>query len=293
MYTLIVNPTSGRGASLAYLAQVEALLRQRGCEYQIHQAETALEATRIAREASAQNQEGVIAVGGDGTLFRVVNGMAGSGVPLLIVSCGTGNDFVRSLGLPKDPIESLRLQLDAPISKIDVGRMNDICFLNVSGTGFDVDVLRYAEKHKQKHSGLRAYLYGLYDAIKAYRPMTAMVSVDDAPEEKCSFAIISIGNGRYIGGGMKAVPHAELADSLFDVVMVKPVRKFMILPLIAFYIAGRHIDMKLASLRRCRRIALRCEGMTINLDGELYSADTARFELLPGALAVRIPGKGC
>ena len=277
--------------ALKRLADVEDTLRRRGLKYQVLRAESPEEATRIAREESRRaDLRGIIALGGDGTLFQIVNGMVGGDVPLLFVSCGTGNDFIKSLNLPKDPIEALNLQLDAPVSRIDVGRMNDLYFLNVSGTGFDVDVLRFADRYKNKYSGLKPYLFGLYDAIKSYHPTQAYVSFDGEPEKEARFAIISIGNGRYIGGGMKAVPLANVQDGLFDVITVAPVRKCMILPLIALYIAGKHVDIKLATMRRCKRFTLCCKGMTLNLDGELYPADTAEFELLPGALKVQIPG---
>ena len=71
--------------------------------------------------------------------------------------------------------------MDAPAGRIDVGKMNDFYFLNVAGTGFDVDVLRNAEKYKAKYTGLRTYLFGLFDAIRDFRPMTAKVSFDDEP----------------------------------------------------------------------------------------------------------------
>ena len=258
LYILIVNPTSGSGIALKRLAEIEELLRQRGEEYAIERATAPMDAERIARAAVARSPKGVIAVGGDGTLFEIVNGMAGSDVPLLFASCGTGNDFVRTLNLPKDPVEALLLQLDAPLSRIDVGRMNDTCFLNVSGTGFDVEVLRNAEKYKHRYTGLRTYLYGLFDAIRDYRPMTARVTLDDGPEEELCFSILSIGNGRYIGGGMKAVPDALVDDGLFDVVTVKPVSKPVIALLIAFYIAGKHIALGLLQRRSFPRPRAMC-----------------------------------
>ena len=290
MYTLIVNPTSGRGAALDRIAEIESVLKERGLKYAIERATRPMDATRIARSAVEEQPEGIIAVGGDGTLFEIINGMIGSDVPLLFVSCGTGNDFVRTLKLPKDPVEALKCQLDAPAGRIDVGKMNDFYFLNVAGTGFDVDVLRNAEKYKAKYTGLRTYLFGLFDAIRDFRPMTAKVSFDDEPEEEVSFSILSIGNGRYIGGGMKAVPDAKLDDGLFDVITVCPVSKPAIALLIAIYIAGKHVKVGLGRLRRCRRLSIRRQGMIVNLDGELFSADSARFELLPGALCVRVPG---
>ena len=290
MYTLIVNPTSGRGAAMKQFAKIESVLRERSLEYTIERAARPMDAARIARAAAAGQSQGIIAVGGDGTLFEIINGMIGSDVPLLFVSCGTGNDFVRTLKLPKDPVEALKCQLDAPTGRIDVGKMNDFYFLNVAGTGFDVDVLRNAEKYKAKYTGLRTYLFGLFDAIRDFRPMTALVSFDDGPEEEVSFSILSIGNGRYIGGGMKAVPDAKLDDGLFDVVTVRPVSKPAIALLIALYIAGKHIAIGLGRLRRCRKLSIRHPGMTVNLDGELFSADSARFVLLPNALCVRVPG---
>lgn len=289
MYVLIVNPASGRGASMARLGEVESLLQSRKIEYRIDCAAAPEEATRLARSAAEEEPDGIIAIGGDGTIFDIVNGIAGSSVPLLFVSCGTGNDFVRCLNLPRDPIEALKCQLDSPITRIDLGRMNQLYFANVSGTGFDVDVLRHAEKYKRQFSGLRPYLQGLIEAVKTYRPMTAMLSFDDAPEERATFAILSIGNGRYIGGGMKAVPDADPGDGLFDVITVKPVPRLAILPLIVFFITGNHVKLRVAHLRRCKRLSVRCPNMTVNLDGELRVTDVARYELLPGAIAVRIP----
>ena len=290
MYTLIVNPTSGRGAAMGRLAGIEGVLKEHGLEYNIERATKPMDAARIARAVAARQPEGIIAVGGDGTLFEIINGMIGSDVPLLFVSCGTGNDFVRTLKLPKNPVEALKCQLGAPVGRIDVGRMNDFYFLNVAGTGFDVEVLRNAEKYKAKYTGLRTYLFGLFDAIRDFRPITALVSFYGGPEEETTFSILSIGNGRYFGGGMKAVPDAKVDDGLFDVVTVRPVSKPAIVVLIAFYIAGKHVAMHLGKLRRCRKISIRRKNMTLNLDGELHNTDSACFELLPGALCVRVPG---
>lgn len=289
MYTIIVNPTSGSGASLKNIPKIEALLREKGAEFRIVKAETPERATELAQECTQNGTEGVIAVGGDGTLFRIVNGLTGSDTPLIFAPCGTGNDFVRSLKLPKDPIQALRLQLDSPMRKIDVGRINDMHFLNVSGTGFDVEVLRQADKYKAKFRGLLPYLLGLFDAIRHFKPMTAQISIDDQPAETVGFTILSLGNGRYIGGGMKAVPEAEVDDGLFDLVIVHPVKKVTIFMLVMFYVLGLHVKIGLAKQCRCRKIAFRQPNATINIDGELYTMDAANYEICKSALTVRVP----
>lgn len=289
MYTLILNPTAGQGAALARLPEIESLLQQRKLEYQVIKAATRADSTLIAKKAAEEHHEGVIAIGGDGSLFAVVNGMAGSDVPLLFVPCGTGNDFVRSLNLPKDPVDALRLQLDTPLNRIDVGRMNDIHFLNISGTGFDVDVLREADRYKGRYKGIVAYLLGLAAAFKNYRPTTAMISIDGCEEKELSFALLSVGNGRYFGGGMKACPDAIVNDGLFDLIIVDPIKRSAIPILLAFYIHGKHVPLGLGKLHRCKSLKIRRKNMTINLDGELLDADSAEFTILPQALCVRIP----
>ena len=289
MYTIIINPTSGGGEALKRLPEIEALLKEKGLNYCKKIAETPEMATEFARLATQDGSEGVIAVGGDGTLSRIVNGLAHSATPLIFAACGTGNDFVKSLELPKDLIKALDCQLEAPAKMIDIGKVNDIYFLNVSGTGFDVDVLRQAEKYKAKYTGLRAYLYGLFDAIKHFKPMTAMISIDGAPAEKLSFTILSIGNGRYFGGGMKAVPDAKVNDGLFDMIAVRPVKKATIFTLVFIFVLGLHVKVGLGKLKRCKKILLHCPGATINIDGELTNMDTAEFSIQENAIAVRIP----
>ncbi len=288
MYVLIVNPISGNGNSLKKLPEIESLLKERGIEYRVETTRGRGDGKRAAAEVAAESPEGIIAVGGDGTLFDIVNGLKTAGVPLIFAPCGTGNDFIKTLELPKDPIEAIKVQLDAPLKRIDLCRMNEQYFLNVAGTGFDVEVLKNAEKYKAKYSGLSVYFHGLLDALKAYKPMRARIVIDGIAQH-ASFAILSIGNGRFFGGGMKAVPEAQVSDGLFDVIIVKPVKKFLILPLIALFIGGKHVKLKLGRLYRCKKISIECPGMTVNMDGELYPMDTANFEILPGAIAVRLP----
>ena len=287
MYALIINPISGNGRGERELPRIEALLRRESVPYRTFVANSAAEARTYARQAAADGMTGVIAVGGDGTLFEIINGMAGSELSLLFACCGTGNDFIKALRLPKDPVEALRAQLHAPLSRIDIGRMNDLYFLNVSGTGFDVDVLRQAEKYKQTHKGLGVYLRGVRDAIRNFRPV---IGFDGGAPEACRFTIISIGNGRYIGGGMRCVPTAQVNDGLFDVVVTRPLPCWSIGFLMAVYVPGWYAYTPFVRRRRCKSVRILCPGMTVNLDGELIDCDEAELELLAAALPVRIPG---
>ena len=289
MYALIINPRSGNGRGLRELPRIEALLRAEGIPYRSFHTTEPGDSRKYAARAVAEKMEGIIALGGDGTLFEIINGMGESSLTLLFACCGTGNDFIKSFGLPKDPVAALRLQLHAPARKIDIGRMNDTYFLNVSGTGLDVDVLLQAEKHKARHTGLSAYLRGVRDAIHLFRPMCAQVSIDGAPSVEERFSILSVGNGQYFGGGMRPVPNAVVNDGLFNVVITRPVKKWMIGFLMALFVPGWYTKTGLCRTLTCRSIRISSPGMTLNLDGELIPCDDAQYRLIPAALTVRIP----
>ncbi|MBR4442056.1 MAG: diacylglycerol kinase family lipid kinase [Clostridia bacterium] len=285
MLFIIANPTSGSGTGASILAQVEALLRERGVEYRCEQTLRPGHAVELADMAAREGVDGVVCLGGDGTVFEIVNGLKGHFMTLYFVPCGTGNDFVRMLNLPKDPVEALRVQLDGKPHPIDVGQVNEHYFLNVSGCGFDVEVLRQAGRFKKLGKGLLPYLMGILAALRFFRPLDIELTMNGKTEKR-AVTIISVGNGRYFGGGMKAVPHAEIDDGLFDVVIADKVNRLAILRLLSKFISGGHTDLPIAHESRCTALTIRCPGMTVNMDGELRQMDVAEYRILPGAAQV-------
>lgn len=289
MYALIINPRSGSGRGLRELPRIEALLTAEGIPYTCFRTQNPGDSKKFAARAVAENMDGVIALGGDGTLFEIINGMGESSLTLLFACCGTGNDFIKALNLPKDPVKALAAQLRAPKSKIDIGRMNDRYFLNVSGTGFDVDVLLQAEKYKERHKGLGVYLRGVRDAIRRFAPVSAQLSVDGGALRDVRFSILSVGNGQYFGGGMRPVPTAQLDDGLFDLIITRPIKKWMIGFLLMLFMPGWYAKTALCKTVRCKTLRIISPGMTLNLDGELIRCDDATYTIVPSSLTVRIP----
>ena len=288
MLLIISNPTSGSGAGAAILQRVKDALDERGLAYRSETTQRAGQASELADLAVREQMEGIVCVGGDGTIFEIVNGLAGRFMTLYFVPCGTGNDFVRVLNLPKDPIEALRVQLGGRPHAIDVGRVNERYFLNVSGCGFDVEVLRQAVRFKKYGKELLPYLLGILAALRLFKPLDIELTVDGRTEKR-AVTIISVGNGRYFGGGMMPAPHAEIDDGLFDVIYVDKINRPTILRLLSRFIKGKHVDMPITHEFRCRTLTIRCPGMTVNMDGELWDMDEARYELLPGAAQIMLP----
>ncbi len=289
MYSIILNPASGNGLAARVLPKLEALLTDAGIKYRVDKTVRAGDSRLYARRAVEDGLAGVIAVGGDGTFFEVVNGIAQSGLEVIFAPCGTGNDFVKTFRLPKETVRAVALQLRAAERRIDLGRFNDMYFVNVAGAGFDVDVLMETEKFKRRFKGLVAYMFGAFSAIRHLRPLKLELEIDGGAPETLASTIISVGNGRYIGGGMKAVPGAVPDDGLFDVVVARRVNKFTVGILLFFFVLGIHTRLKwLCRSFRCKRLNVR--GLSsLEADGEIFETEAAEFEVLPRALRTRLP----
>ena len=288
MLYLIANELAGNGRGAETLRQVKALLEERKIPYQCRTTERAGHATELAREALAQGAREVVSLGGDGTNFEVVNGLGGHFVTLYFVPCGTGNDFMKMLDLPSDPLEALKAQLAGKPRRIDVGQVSGYSFLNVSGCGFDVEVLKQADRFKKLGKGILPYLMGIFAALKAFRPLPVEWT-DGERTEKKDVTIFTLGNGSYFGGGMKAVPHARIDDGLFDRIIVDSMNRRSILKLLSRFISGKHVGLPQVREDRCTEVTIRCPGMIVNIDGELIQMDEARYRILPGALEIRLP----
>lgn len=172
MLVLIVNPTAGGTLAKQTIEALRAPLDASGEAYEVQYTNAPGHATELARAAAAREDcEAVITVGGDGTAYEVAVGLMGTGKPMGIIASGTGNDFIRSLDYPKRPEEALARILKREAHAVDMISINDRCCLNVSGTGFDVTVLKETERYHGRFHGMVPYLLGLLRGIALYKPV--------------------------------------------------------------------------------------------------------------------------
>ena len=291
MFAIIVNPVSGGGKNAQIAKQIEALLTQHGEKYKVFETANEGDGDRQVRLALKSGCKNVVCIGGDGTLSEIVHELVGSGGVLYIVPSGTGNDFARALGLPRDPIEAFRAQLAGRRTAIDCGSINGRAFINVSGSGFDVEVLRKTEEFKQVYSGEKAYRKAVSAVLSSYRAFRSEISIDGGASRPYSGTIVEIANGQYIGGGMKVAPGAQVQDGLFDVVLVDCVPRMLIPFLLPLFILGLHVHLPIARVVRAKDVVLRARGMVVNIDGRLEEMDEAHFEIRPSALHIMLPNK--
>ena len=287
-FHFIVNPIARSGEGKKRFEAAAKHFDAEGIPYRVTFSEYAGHTPVIVREALQNGSKTLVAVGGDGTVRDVAGVLAGTDAVMGILPAGSGNDLCKSLGISMNLDEALAVLKAGNVRKMDACLANDRLFFNVAGIGFDVEVLLRTDQYKEKLNGMLPYALGIVSALKNLRPMTLTYSAN-GEETTIQSCIFSVGNGKYIGGGMKAVPDAIVDDGLFDVIIVKPVKRFVILPLIAFYVGGKHVKLGLGKLMRCKKLRIHCPGMTLNMDGELRDTDDAEFEIIPGGLCVRVP----
>ena len=289
-HVFILNPTAGSGYALKVMEELEKLFGESTREeYRVLRTEKAGHAAMLAAEAARDPETKIVfSVGGDGTASEVAAGLAGTGVAMGIIPAGTGNDFIKSVGLPADPKEAFRFAMSHPAKEVDLGRVNERIFLNICGTGFDVTVLDYAEGLKKRFRGLMPYMLGLLKAITHYRAIRLSIRID-GQEEEGRYLICSAANGRYFGGGIPICPAAQTGDGKLDAVLISDVPRWRIPFYLPGLMMGKALKFKITRHFLAERITISGEHLRVNVDGEILSMDRVDFQILPAALRLICP----
>lgn len=284
MYTFIINPVAGNGFALRTKEKIRHVMEEKQLPYRFMDTAYPGHATVLARQAAQEGGcSGVIAVGGDGTAYEVACGLIHTQVPLGIIPAGTGNDFIKTVGIPGKPLEALEFILNHPARPVDVGGVNDRLFLNVCGTGFDVTVLDYTESAKKYCRGILPYLIGLVRAIFHYKPVHILYTADGETVERDAL-ICSVANGRFIGGGIPICPDAAPDDGMLDLVLVDNRPRWQIPFYLPGLLMGKVLRFGITTHRRCREVRIVSQGMRLNVDGEIQQVDEVSFSIQPGRM---------
>lgn len=283
---MIVNPLAGNGYGQRAGLRVDSLMARRGIEHTLEYTEYPRHATELARRAVDCGADTVMLVGGDGTLHETAEALAGTRTSLGVIAAGTGNDFIKAAHIPAKPEEALDFMLTHPPRLTDMARINEGMFLNVAGTGFDVTVLEYAEKAKKYVKGLLPYLYGVIRTIASYKPVSLELTLDGGDVVHMDALICAVGNGQYIGGGIRITPEAGLDDGLLDVTIVKDMPRRKLPFLLPGLLGGKVLSFKATVKHRVRAITMKAADLRVQIDGEITPMEGANIQIMPGALWV-------
>jgi len=272
----------------------------------------------VAQLATAGVRAGaelVIVAGGDGTVSRAASGLLSAGLgtqtELAVLPLGTGQDFARTLGVPRDPARAVAAIATAPSVTIDAGRVSyrasggrdaQAHFINVASAGLSGRVTGYINRHMgwvKRRSGRLAFFLASLRCLVGWRPVRIALCADGEWVFEGAVEVVAVANGNWFGGGMAIAPNARLEDRRLDIVTIGAAGRIRLLSRItpSLY-RGRHLGLEEVSRFRVSRVELRAAGsnpdrdapaIPLEVDGEPLGHLPASFEIVPAALRVRRP----
>jgi diacylglycerol kinase (ATP) len=286
---LVVNPSAGRGKGRALGATAAERLRSLGCDVEAFESRSAGHLSELGAEASARH-EVVAALGGDGTVALVAQGVVGTAAALAIVPAGTGNDLAANLGyVRKDALAACAIIAAGRRRRIDVGRIEgNRMFLCVAGGGFDSETNREANTIR----GLRGppvYVLAVLRTLRRFSTASFTVTLDGARKEFRGF-FVAVGNAASYGGGMKITPDASLDDGVFDVCLVGEMSKPALLRQLPRLFTGGHVRHPAVQILRAKTVTIEADRpFSLYADGEEVGPLPATLTVEPSALEVVAP----
>jgi len=287
----IVNPKAGKGKGKKIASLIHFFMKKYDTPYEVRFTTQKKEGEPLAKRAVEDGFEKIVAVGGDGTIYEVLNGIIGKSVSLGIIPSGTGNDFARCLGIGLNVEEALDIVVYGQEKSVDCGRANERYFINVAGIGFDTETLKEVERLKKYLSGKWAYIAGVLKTLLTYKFKKTEIIIDGQVIHS-EVLLIAIANGSSYGGGMKIAPDAINDDGLFDVCVIHRISKLKILKVFPTIFSGKHIHIKEVNMYKAKKISINSQLPTpVNLDGDIVGYTPLLLEIIPNAIKVLIKNK--
>jgi len=285
--TFIINPVSGTTKKKNIPKLIEDTFRDSDIKINIRYTEFAGHAKEIAAELSELGNTEVIAVGGDGTINEVVNGIGDSGVTFGIIPSGSGNGLARHLGISMQAKKAMMLIKTGFTQHIDLMKINGEYSANVSGVGFDALVAHRFQDSKTR--GLLSYAQISMNEFFKYQPQTYHINIDGKVYEQKAF-LVSFANSSQFGNNAFIAPKASLTDGLIDICILKP------FPVIATAIVFERVmaktinNSKFMNIIQGKKITIKNPNNIYHLDGDpRESEDNLEIEICEGILKLIVP----
>jgi diacylglycerol kinase (ATP) len=297
--TLILNPKAGTNSAPDHLTAIETRLRDcfEPLDVVITTAEG--EAREAGARAAATGGAHLFVAGGDGTLNEALNGVAAmpkglGSIVFGVIPLGTGNDFATALGISEQTDEALDTLLGGEAIPVDVGRLNDQHFVNVSAGGFIAEVSDAVLPELKTVAGKLAYLLGGVQVLFDFEPLRARLRYHDSAARADGRAAplpadtvlhtFAVCNSRLIGGGRLIAPDARVDDGALDVCLIHAMPTLEFLALLRRVSEGSHVDDDRVTYVRTPALDIEFDRtIKVNTDGEVLESNRCSYRVLPGA----------
>jgi diacylglycerol kinase (ATP) len=285
---LISNPEAKR-SSRRKITLASRLLRSRGYEAEIFFTTRRGDAENYAREAVKKSPSMIIAAGGDGTFNEVINGIAGTEIPMAILPLGTTNVLAKEIGIPENVESAIELALSISPNTVSLGRISGDSasryFCLMAGIGFDGEAVFGINNTLKKISGKGSYIYSGIKTLFRFNPFELTFNIDGKTYSGYS-AII--GKAAKYGGNFKVTPDAKLSEPTLHICLFKGRKRLDILRYVLGITTGRHLRFKDVEYLKAKRIQI--DGKAhIQLDGDYLSMSPSTVEVIPDILKLIYP----
>jgi diacylglycerol kinase (ATP) len=296
----LVNPASANGSTGRRWPEIAHRAAAAGLEGDALLSERPGHLAELARTAAEGGADLLVVVGGDGSVNETANGLAGLDrrPELAVLPRGTGWDFVRTFGIPRDVDAAVRIALAGDVREVDLGRVTyrtwagdeeEAFFANVASAGMSGAIAQRANETTKALGGKASYLWATFAVFAGWSAVETRVTVDGEVVSGPMFDVV-VGNGRFFGGGMKMCPEAEPDDGLFDVVTIGDVTKRDLITTMPKIYRGTHLPHAKAEALRGASVTIEAdEAVPVELDGEQPGTTPARLDVVPRALRLRVP----
>lgn len=279
---LIYNPAAGRGRAKHHAREVEERLAALGAKVEPYASSSPEDLTRAAADGSRAGYDRVVICGGDGTLNLALRDFDLARGTLALVPLGSGDDFARVNGIPRDVRSACEVAVFGKVREVDVALANGLRYAGVAGLGFDSEVARYANERVKHLRGSAVYLYAILRVLPSFRPRRVQI---DGREEEIMFSVF--GNSPQYGGGIKITPGALLDDRLLDACIVHRTSRFQLLQTLPRAYNGTHIKKSFVEMRRAEEFRVQSDSpMDVYADGEPLTTTPVAFAIAKEKLRI-------
>lgn len=290
--TLVVH---GARAGRQDFRHMVGWVKERGHAVDVRVTYARGDAEALARDAAAAGADVVVAVGGDGTLNEVVNGLDGFDTPLGVLPLGTANDFARQAGIPADADHAMDVILLRKPVRMDTASLNGRRFLNVSAGGIGAEATAETPSQVKASIGPLAYAISGLRKLSEFEPRRARFQGGGYVLDT-DFLLFAVGSAVSTGGGTPVTPHASTTDGLFDLCVVEGMTRRDFARVAVKLRRGEHVGHPGVHYVRLPELVIHSEKpISVNVDGEISNASRLHYRARPKDLNVHVvhrPGEG-
>lgn len=299
---MIVNPVSANGKTGCNWEYMKNHLHSLDLSFDECMTTAAGDATRLARQALMDGYSTIVAVGGDGTLNETLNGffndqnLINPEARLGVICCGTGGDFVRTAGIPREFTEAAACLKKGNSKPLDVGIVSFTShngekavryFLNIAGFGIDGEVVDRVNRTSKIWGGFLSFLWGTITALLAHHSLPVKLEIDGELCYEGMITMAAVANGQYFGGGMQIVPMANLDSGHFQIAVIEAMTKTEFISCLPTIYKGTHIENPHFKTYQGNRVkATSSQKVLLDIDGEQPGCLDAEFAIIPACLPV-------